>query len=131
MLHHLRFTFLLCVFTPFALAQYEQAAVTGTVKDSQGRPIPEARIQIRHAETGLTRSTISTSAGIFFLNGLPLGTYSFVASHDGFGEARYNGIRLAVGQTRTLDVTLNVAPRTDDISVTAQLGEIDQASAAI
>src|SRR5262249_49116753 len=114
-----------------AFAQYEQAAVTGTVTDPQGRAIPNAHIQIQHMETGLIRSTFSTNAGVFFLNGLPLGTYSLAVSHEGFGSARLTGIRLAVGQTQTADVKLDLAQHTDDISVTEHLSQIDPSSAAI
>ena len=71
-------------FAPALRAQYEQAAITGTVVDPQGRPIPQARVEVKQAETGLSRTTVSTSAGVFFLNGLPLGAYAFVATHDGF-----------------------------------------------
>src|SRR5258706_11737772 len=122
---------LLCCVTPAIRAQYEQAAITGIIRDPQGRAIPEARVQIKQVETDLIRTSVSTSAGIFFLNGLPLGTYTFVATHDGFREIRVTDIRLAVGQTRTMDITLLVAQRTEELSVTTHLSEIDQASAAI
>ncbi len=131
MLNHLHRLLLIFTLSTAAFAQYEQAAITGTIRDPHGRAIPDARIQIQHADTGLIRSTISTSAGVFFLNGLPLGGYTFVASHEGFGEVRFTGIRLAVGQTRTIDVTLNLAPRSESVSVAARLSEIDQASAAV
>src|SRR2546430_2147942 len=97
---------LLLSFGSAARSQYEQATITGAAHDPQGRAVPGARIRIQQTETGLIRTTDSTGAGVFFLSGLPLGTYTFVASHDGFGEVRLTGIRLAVGQTRTVDVIL-------------------------
>jgi len=111
-------------------AQYEQSAVSGTVPDLQAGPIPHVRIQIQHAETGLMRSTLSSSSGVFVLSGLPLGEYTLVASHEGFGEARLRGIRLSVSQTQSIDVTMKLAARAEDVAVTAKLGEVDQASAA-
>jgi hypothetical protein len=65
------------------------------------------------------------------LGGLPLGDYTLAASREGFGEVRFTGIRLAVGQTRDIDVTLGVAQRSENVVVASQLGEIDQASAAV
>jgi hypothetical protein len=47
--------------------------MSGTVRDPQDRPIPDGKIQIQHVKTGLTRSTVSNSAGVFFLNGSALG----------------------------------------------------------
>ena len=122
---------LFCALVVPALAQYEQAAVTGTIRDFQGGAIPDVRIQIRHADTGLIRTTTSTSAGVFFLGGLPLGGYTFVASREGFGEVRFTDIRLAIGQTLTIDVTLSLAQRSENVLVSAQLSEIDRASAAV
>jgi hypothetical protein len=122
---------LIFVFGFIARAQYEQSAVTGTVSDLQGRPVPDARILMMHSETGLTRSVISNSAGVFFLNGLPLGTWELLASRQGFASVRLAAIPLAVGQTRTIQLTLPLAQRSEEVTVTAQLSEIDQASAAI
>jgi hypothetical protein len=131
MSQYVRAGLLVCTFGAAALAQYEQAGITGAIRDPQGGAIPNARVVLQHAETGLTRSTVSTSAGVFFLNGLPLGTYTFVASHDGFGEVRLTGIQLAMGQTRTVDVTLPLAQRAEELSVTARFSEIDRESAAV
>ena len=113
-----------------AAAQYEQAAITGTVRDAQDRPIPHARVQIRNQSTGISHSTVSTGAGVFFSSGLPLGSYTVVVSHEGFGEATATGIRLGVGETRTLSFRMDLAVHSDDISVTGRISEIDQASAA-
>ena len=131
MTNRLRCVAFICALSTCAFGQYEQGAITGTVRDSQGHAIPGAKIRLENAGTGLVRSTVSTNAGIFFLNGLPLGGYTFVAARDGFGEARMSGIHLAVGETRTIDVTLTVSQRSDNVLVTAQLSEIDQASAAV
>jgi hypothetical protein len=130
-LNHLRFALLICGLSAAALAQYEQAAITGTIRDPEGHAIPDAQIQIQHAGTGLIRTTVTTNAGVFFLNGFPLGDYTFVVSHAGFREVRFTSIRLAVGQTRTIDVTLNLAERSENVFVTAQLREVDQASAVV
>lgn len=130
MLKHAIPALFFCVATTL-VAQYEQAALTGTIRDPQGRTIPAARLRVEQAETGLVRTTVSTSAGVYFLNALPLGTYTVTASHDGFREIRVEGIRLAVGQTRTVDATLPLGERTEDVTVTAQFSEIDRESAAV
>jgi hypothetical protein len=113
-----------------AQAQYEQAAVAGIVRDPQALAVPSARIQIRHTETGIVRETVSALDGAFSLSGLALGTYVFVASHEGFGEVR-SEFRLGVGQTRTVDVTLPLPERADQLSVTVRLSEIDQQSSSL
>jgi hypothetical protein len=131
MLNLLRLIPLACAFSLPAFAQYEQAAISGTIRDSQGGAIPDARIRVQQIDAGLIRSTTSTGAGVISLNGLPLGGYTVVIGHEGFAEARLTGVRLAVGQTRTIDVTLNLAQRAENVAVTAQVSEIDQSSAAV
>jgi hypothetical protein len=122
---------LLFLFVTVAWSQNEQADITGTVQDVQGRPIPGAAVQLQQDETKLVRATRTGSAGVYFLAGLPIGTYSAVISSPGFGEARVPGVRLSVGQTRTLDITLPLAMKAEQVSVVARLSEVDQESAAI
>jgi len=114
-----------------AFAQYEQAAITGTIRDPQGAAVADARIQIQQNDTGFIRTTTSNSSGLFSLNGLALGQHTFVASHAGFRDAKLSDIRLAVGQTRTIEVTLSLDARSEDVSVSARISEIEQTSAAI
>lgn len=114
-----------------AWSQSEQAGVTGTVQDTQGRPIPGAAVQLQQDETKLVRFTRTGAAGVYFLTGLPIGTYSAVVSGPGFDDARVSQIRLSVGQTRTLDITLPLARQAEQVSVVARLSEVDQQSAAI
>jgi hypothetical protein len=128
---YVRLVFLFAVLGANAFAQYEQAAITGTVRDARSGVVPDAHIRIQQVGTGLVRSTASNGAGVFSVSGLPIGDYILVAQREGFTEVRIADIHLAVGQTRTIDVTLNLGQRTDEISVSARLGEIDQASAAI
>jgi Carboxypeptidase regulatory-like domain len=112
-------------------SQNEQGGITGTVQDAQGRPIPAASVLVQQKETKLLRSTRTNSSGVYFVDGLPIGTYSAVISCAGFAEARVPGIRLSIGQTRTLDVTLPLAGQISQVSVVARLSELDQESAAV
>src|SRR5262245_42216151 len=130
-MHYTRFAFLLYVLAPLIHAQYEQAAITGTVKDPQGGGVPGARIQVRNNRPALIRSTLSSNAGVFFLAALPLGSYDLSASQPGFAEVRITSVRLAIGETKTLDLNLKIGQNTEQISVTARSSELDQASSAI
>ncbi len=126
-----RLTLLLSALTGLAFSQYEQAAITGTVRDTQGRAVPNVRIQIAQPETGLLRTTRSSSAGVYFLRGLPLGSYTLTTDYPGFSKIRVGGIVLSVGQTRSLDLTLQPAQQSQEVSVTAQLSDVDRESAAV
>src|SRR5262245_4266401 len=107
-----------------ALAQYEQAAFTGTIRDPQHLPVPNAHVRITDAATVLIRSTLSNSEGLFFAAGLSLGSYSVSVAAYGFATVVLKDIRLSVGATRTVDVTLQLAPNeSEPVPVTARLSE--------
>jgi hypothetical protein len=121
----------LIAFLPNAACQTELGAVAGTVLDTHGQPVPNASVRALHAETGLIRATATTAAGNYFLGGLPIGTWSVAVSGAGFGDVRSSPIRLFVGQTMTVDVTLAPDRITEQVSVVARISEIDQQSAAV
>ena len=59
----LLFIFLLGL-TQAMLAQTFRGGITGTVQDKTGAVVPNAKISLTGADTGLKRETVSTSAGI-------------------------------------------------------------------
>ena len=114
-----------------ACAQYEQASLTGAVHDPQGRSIPGARVQVQNQQTGLVRAATTAESGDFSIHGLPLGNYSLAVSHDGFREVRIEPVRLSLGETRAVRVTLPLAERSETVGVTARVSEIDQVSPSV
>jgi len=121
-----QFIFLFVLLERIVLSQTEQAGITGAVVDSQGGGIAGAAIEVREEETMLVRTTRTTDSGAFFLGGLPIGTYSIEIAHPGFSTAVSKGIRLSVGQIRTVDTTLEVAGPSQELVVATRIGEIDR-----
>ena len=113
------------------LAQTEQAGVTGTVRDRQGGAIPDALVEIQHAETKLVRSTLTGDSGAFFIGALPIGNYSISITHAGFAPAHIEDVRLFVGQIRAVDPVLQVAGRSEELSVSTKLNEIERISSSV
>ena len=91
-----------------AIAQTAQAAISGTVRDPDGRAVPEATIEVRQLQTGWTRRTQTGSAGTYSITELPIGSYLVSVSHPGFGRSQAN-VELLVGQERTLNFELLLA----------------------
>jgi carboxypeptidase family protein/TonB-dependent receptor-like protein len=113
-----------------AIAQTAQAAVSGTVRDPDGRAVPETTIEVRQPQTGWIRRTQTGSAGTYSITELPIGSYSVSVSHPGFGTSQAN-VELLVGQERTLDFGLLLAGHAVQVNVTSSVSEIDQTSAAV
>ena len=123
--------FIFCCITAPVRAQNAGAALTGTVSDISSHPVAGAVVEVKQEETGLVRSTETSSSGVYTMQGLPIGRYTISARKAGFSPEQLAAIELLVGQTRNLDLTLAVAGTTAEVSVTATVSEVDSSSAAI
>lgn len=111
--------------------QVDRSALTGTVHDSSGRVVPDARITVREINTALERTTVTNTDGVYSLADLPIGTYSAVFTKSGFKDVRYEDIRQQVGQTRTIDLVLTPSDRLEELTVSAAPIQVDQTSAKL
>ncbi|MCD9187247.1 MAG: TonB-dependent receptor [Pyrinomonadaceae bacterium] len=106
--------------------------IEGTVKDSAGAFVPNVSITITSAKAvatgttttgtgaGFKRTITSNGDGFFRVIQVPPGTYDVVTTASGgFGEARYENVTVAIGQTTQLEITVNPggSVNTVDVSV--------------
>ena len=81
--------------------------------------------------TGFQRETLTTSQGTYELPGLPPGIYSVQFFKNGFSAFTAEGVEQLVGQTRTLNVRLEVAHGKEQTTVTEPLVQLDKVDATI
>ncbi len=101
-----------------ALAQ-STAAIVGTVRDASGAAVVGARVTVTNVNTGLSQTRASGTEGTYSLPLLPVGSYRLEAESPGFQRYVREGITLAVNDTATIDVILNVGAVTEEVTVTA------------
>src|ERR1700757_541505 len=82
-----------CLLPPISSAQV-LASLTGRVTDQTGAVIAGATVSADNQETGLTRSTLTDTAGRYELAALPVGQYDVSAVKDGFSKRVRSGISL-------------------------------------
>ena len=68
-----------------ATAQTTNGVISGIVSDAQGAVLPGVTLTLRNTETGLTRTLVTETDGIYRAGGLPPGPYSIRAELQGFG----------------------------------------------
>ena len=100
-----------------SLAQADRAAVTGTISDQTHSAIASAHVSLVYPGTGLRRETLSSSSGAYEIAGLPLGQCYLEISVSGFRTVQTKPFVLDVGQTRNLDVSLDVASVSSTVDV--------------
>src|SRR5947207_600623 len=114
----------LLVLTINAAAQIGRGSLTGAIADSSGAAVPRASISITHTETGAKASTLSGGTGNYYFPNLVPGTYLVEVGAPGFRDHVQHGITVSVGDTVTLDVTLQVGAPTDRVEVTAEASQL-------
>src|SRR5438094_2955007 len=93
------------------------ASITGRVVDPSGAVLPDVNISARNSATSVLISTTSNSEGYFALPNLPVGTYTVQAEKAGFNKEQTSDIKLQVGQTARLDLTLQVGELVTSVAV--------------
>jgi hypothetical protein len=123
------FLLAICTFTTRSLlAQDIAGSLRGTVLDSSGAIVINAKITAINAETSLTRSTASDSKGNYVLVALPVGHYRLEAEASGFKKYIQEGISLDVNQAATVPIQLSVGTTTQEIEVKANAAIVETTS---
>jgi outer membrane receptor protein involved in Fe transport len=108
-----------------ALAQQGSAELRGRVTDEQGAALPGAMIVIRHQQSGVFRQGATTTDGSYYLAGVLPGTYELTAELTGFKRVSRRDVRLEVGKTVTIDLSLAVGTMSEELTVTAESPIVD------
>jgi hypothetical protein len=116
---------------PGAMAQINRANLNGTVTDPSGASIPNSQVEVVAPATGFKRQTGTGSSGVYSLSSLPTGTYNLTVSGNGFKTFEEEGLELSVGQTRTVNVQLQVGAPTTKVEVRAEAQALDSNNAEI
>ena len=109
--------FLCAVSTAFA--QFETAALVGTVTDGSGGVVAEALITATNTDTGVTLTRRTDANGHYEFVTLRIGNYLVTAEKAGFALALAENIRLEVGARLRVDLGLQVGQLTERIEVSA------------
>lgn len=115
-------------FVSSSLAQTDRTGLTGSVTDSSGRVLPGVEVLALQNDTGLHREAVSSASGTYDLPELPVGIYTVTFTHRGFQALRFENVAQKLGQTRTLNATLQVAGTEEQVEVLASMQPLDQTS---
>jgi len=114
----------LCAFiasSSSAAAQGVQTGtITGIVQSADGLSLPGVTVTATSASLQGQRTAVTDVNGVYFIKGLPAGTYSLKFDVQSFRTANANDIVLALGGVAEVNQTLMVAGRTETVSVTAE-----------
>ncbi len=98
----------------FCAAAQDRGTILGRVTDPSGAVVTGASLALTNQDTGIKLSSTANDAGNYTFRGLPFGRYELVCEAPGFRKFVARDTVLNIGQTLTLDVSL-------------QLGGVEQA----
>ncbi len=104
----------------FAQSQANTGIIEGTVSDPSGHTVANAQVTITNLGTNFTRQLVSDDEGRFRGLLLPLGPYRVTTKASNFGTDIREGLDLAVGQTISLSVVLNISQVDQVVTVNAE-----------
>jgi len=105
------------------------ATITGQVIDTSGAVLPGVTVTATSPALQLPDvSAVTDERGEYRLTPLPIGTYAVTYELNGFQTTRRDGIRLTVGFTARLDVTLTVGSVQETVTVSGAAPLVDVAS---
>jgi hypothetical protein len=113
-----------------ALAQDITGSISGTVKDSSGALVTNATVTLTNTDTGVVVRTVNTdSSGGYSAPLLPIGRYSVTVEAPGFKKSVQKNIELNVNDKLTINATMHVGGREENVTVEANPLQVDLQSA--
>src|SRR4051812_1799866 len=117
---------MVCVFAVSAWGQnIATANLSGTVKDPSGAAIKNAKVTVRDDSTGFTRTAATDEDGLYQFLALPPATYKLTVEAVGFANLAASNIKLAIGQSGQLPISMKLAAATETATVSAETQTIE------
>jgi hypothetical protein len=105
-----------------ALAQFQTGNIYGKVQAKDGSVLPGVTVVL--TGVGAPQTNVTDSQGLFRFINLSPGAYSLKAELAGYGSAIRSGVRVNVGQSADLTITMNPSV-SESITVTAEAPLLD------
>lgn len=126
---HMRVQSLLILCAIHLPAQNIGGSISGQITDSQGLPVDGAAVEIVSVSTGLKHHARSGASGRFLAPSLPQSVYKVEASKAGFQPAAAEQVRVAIGESPSVRLTLVPATNVQSVTVTSEVSVLRAGSA--
>src|SRR5215472_4886559 len=105
--------------------------IVGTVTDPTGATVFGATVTLTDTATNAARATTTNPAGRYDFPNLPPGKYDLTINKSGFRQAKFSKIDVVVGESRTVDVKLDLGASTESVEVVATNTDLQTMNATI
>lgn len=127
----LLFVALVIAFSTVTLGQTSKGTVTGTVTDPTGAVIAGAEVTLTSAETKLSRTTTTSTEGLYRFEAVDPGPYSLKVTSVGFGDVVSTGVEVRANQTSDVPAQMVPSGQVATVNVAADAGQLLQSEAPV
>ena len=121
---------LACLSAILLMAQSYQGSVRGTVTDSTGAPVPNAKVILTNDGTGEARSTFTNSEGGYDFEIVVPTTYTLSAEAPNFKKFERKNVTLAAQEHLTIDLPLQIGTVSESVLVTEAVPLVETSDAS-
>src|SRR5687768_492258 len=104
-----------------ASAQFETATVVGTVRDSSGAVVPQAKVTLTNTQTGVSQERTTDANGNYEFFTVRIRAYVVTAEKTGFSIALVDNVQVTVGARLRVDLSMAVGQLTETIQVSSSV----------
>src|SRR5258706_10144718 len=115
--------FLLAMTTVTAWGQSGTSTVRGVVKDPQGNVVAGATVSLTNSATNFSRTSTSTTDGVFSFEQIPVGDYRMEVTATGFKKAIVTTVHALVSRVTPVDVALEVGNVSETVTLISNAAE--------
>src|SRR5215469_12127880 len=93
------------------------AGLNGSIADATGAVIPNAKVVVTNAGTGIQREASSDAAGLYDVRLLQPGNYNITVQKEGFRQLTREDVRLEVNQVARIDFVMQLGAVSERVDV--------------
>src|SRR5437879_3065011 len=109
------------LFSAPLMGQAVNATLLGSVTDSSGAAVANAKVTLAETNTGISHTSQTNDSGNYVFPDLAPGTYAITAEQSGFKRASRAGVDVIVNTTQRVDLVLQPGNIAETIVVEAEI----------
>ena len=109
----------LSLLAPISAQLATTTSLVGTISDSSGNIIPNAKVTAIETGTSDRYSGVTNGSGYYSFEFIRVGKYNITAENPGFQKVTKTGILVEINSTVRTDITLPVGAISDSVTVEA------------
>ena len=114
---------LVLLFTVTTASAQFKAGIQGTVTDSAGGLVPEAKVTLVNTETGKTQETTASSEGFYRISGLAPAKYKLTVEKAGYKTKVFDDVAINAEAVQGIDVSLEPGEVSATVTVTQETSQ--------